>query len=75
MESASTASVDKKEGSVHAYHSTVNSKEVDVAANLTAGKEIEFTPEEAAAVRCVPERALFRGYRLSDVTGLFQAKD
>lgn len=58
--SSSTASVDKKEGSVHGYHTTTTSKEVDVAANLTAGKEIDYTPEEAAAVRCVVSRHALR---------------
>lgn len=56
MASSSTTSVDKKveaEGSVHAYKPTLSARDVDVAANITAGKEIDFTPEEAAAVRYV----------------------
>jgi MFS transporter, ACS family, allantoate permease len=56
MTSSSTTSVDKKletEGSVHAYKPTVGSREVDVAAELTAGKEVSFTPEEAARIRYV----------------------
>ena len=31
----------------------VASHDVDVAAGLTAGKDVSFTPEEAARVRCV----------------------
>ena len=64
MASSSTASIDKKleaEGSFHnADKPTVGSKEVDVAAGLTAGKKVDFTPEEAARIRCVarsPSRA------------------
>ncbi len=52
----STSSVDKKlerEGSDHAYKPTVDTSDVDIAARLTAGKEISFTPEEAARLRCV----------------------
>ncbi|THG96614.1 hypothetical protein EW026_g5249 [Hermanssonia centrifuga] len=50
----STSSVDKKlerEGSDHAYKPTVDTSDVDIAARLTAGKEISFTPEEAARLR------------------------
>ncbi|KIP08849.1 hypothetical protein PHLGIDRAFT_87502 [Phlebiopsis gigantea 11061_1 CR5-6] len=61
MASSSTTSVDKKveaEGSVHAYKPTLSARDVDVAANITAGKEIDFTPEEAAAVRRKIDRHL-----------------
>lgn len=54
MASSSSTSVDKKvetEGSVNGYRPTVAAREVDIAAELTAGKEINFTPEEAARVR------------------------
>ncbi|PSS31052.1 hypothetical protein PHLCEN_2v2384 [Hermanssonia centrifuga] len=47
----STSSVDKKverEGSDHVYKPTIDTSDVDIAARLTAGKEISFTPEEAA---------------------------
>ena len=37
-----------------AHHRDVASHDVDVAAGLTAGKEVSFTPEEAARIRCVP---------------------
>lgn len=50
----STSSLDKKldgEVSVHSAKPTVAASQVDVAAQLTAGKEINFTPEEAARVR------------------------
>ena len=53
----STSSVDKKleaEGSIHAVKPTVTVSQVDVAAQLTAGREISFTPEDAARVRYVP---------------------
>ena len=36
-----------------AHHRDVASHDVDVAAGLTAGKEVSFTPEEAARVRYV----------------------
>lgn len=35
------------------HHRDVASHDVDVAAGLTAGKEVSFTPEEAARVRYV----------------------
>ena len=56
MASLSSASVDKKletEGSVNAFKPVIESKEVDTAGQLTAGREITFTPEEAARIRCV----------------------
>ena len=66
MKSNSMTSVDKKveaEGYAHGYKPTVSAREVDVAANVIAGQEIDFTPEEAAAVRCVaaphPAQELF----------------
>lgn len=52
----STSSVDKKaatEGSTSQYKPTIRTSEVDVAAQLVAGKEISFTPEEAARIRFV----------------------
>lgn len=54
MASLSSASVDKKletEGSVNAFKPVIESKEVDTAGQLTAGREITFTPEEAARIR------------------------
>lgn len=52
----STSSLDRKleaEGSIHGEKPTLSASRVDVAAQLTAGKEITFTPEEAARVRYV----------------------
>ena len=62
----STSSVDKKvatEGSAYrpTAAATFESAQVDVAAQLVAGKEISYTPEEAERVRFVPhlcQRAL-----------------
>ena len=52
----STSSLDKKleaEGSTHGASTNVAGSSVDVAAQLTAGKEVSFTPEEAARIRYV----------------------
>ena len=53
---ASSTSLDKKElteGANGTRLQTVGGSEVDVAAHLVAGKNVTFTPEEAARVRYV----------------------
>ena len=57
MTTSSTTSVNKRleaEGHID-VKSTVRIDDVDTAAQLIAGKHINFTPEEAARIRCVPD--------------------
>ena len=52
--SASSTSLEKKvatEGTVTDYRPTVETAQVDIAAQIVAGKDVSFTPEEAARIR------------------------
>ena len=55
MTNDSKTSVEKEheeEGPVHLMP-IADINDVDVAAWITAGKQVDFTPEEAARIRCV----------------------
>ncbi len=53
MEPESSSSIEKRSIADDMAKPHVATQDVDVAAGLTAGKEVHFTPEEAARVRYV----------------------